>query len=362
MIDLSRLNGWVDVSHFHMETTQTILQSLRVGDWMVSLDLQDAYLQVPVHPSSRRYLRFRVGEMVYQFRALYFGLSTAPQAFTRVIVPVSSIMHRHRFRILWYLNDWLVLASTFQEIVRERDFLLWLCRQLGIHVNLTKSSLDPSQTRDNNNYFSFKGFPDPHEDPEVVSSASGVSLQPPTSSVSLASSPRSDVIYVGASSGGSASYEVPPASPQRSRFSPGRGSRFLGQLLPAGSSVVVQRVSPAGRSSSRRGSPRPLLVFGRLRHQFGGLRSANSGSWSPLCSQFSVNHRELLAVLYAVRGFLPSLRGRVMAVYSNNITALVYLRKQGGTRSSTLNAVAQSLLRLCKSNCVRLLPQFVRGA
>ena len=52
MSDLSRLNGFVDVSHFHMETTQTVRQSLREGDWLVSLDLQDAYVQVPVHPSS----------------------------------------------------------------------------------------------------------------------------------------------------------------------------------------------------------------------------------------------------------------------------------------------------------------------
>ena len=78
VIDLSHLNGFVDVSHFHMETTQTILQSLLEGDWLVSLDLQDAYLQVPVHPSSRRYLRFCVGESVYQFRALCFGLRSLP--------------------------------------------------------------------------------------------------------------------------------------------------------------------------------------------------------------------------------------------------------------------------------------------
>ena len=74
VIDLLRLNGFVDVSHFHMETTQTVLQSLREGDCLVSLDLQDAYLQVPVHPSSRQYLRFCVGESVCQFLALCFGL------------------------------------------------------------------------------------------------------------------------------------------------------------------------------------------------------------------------------------------------------------------------------------------------
>ena len=78
VIDLSRLNGWVELSSFHMETAQSVLQSLRPGDWMVFLDLQDAYLQVPVHPASRRYLRFCVGDAVYQFRALCFGLSSAP--------------------------------------------------------------------------------------------------------------------------------------------------------------------------------------------------------------------------------------------------------------------------------------------
>ena len=77
-----------------------------------------------------------------------FALLTAPQVFTRVIASVSAIMHRHGFRILRHLDDWLVLAFTFTEIVRARDFLLWLCDQLGIRVNHPKSSLDLSQTMD----------------------------------------------------------------------------------------------------------------------------------------------------------------------------------------------------------------------
>ena len=148
LIDLSRLNRSVAVSHFHMETSQSVLQSLRQGDWLVSLDLQDAYLQVPVHPASRRFLRFCVGESVFQFRSLCFGLSTDPHVFTRVMALVSAIMHRYGFRILRYLDNWLVLGSSFQEILRARDFLLWLCRELGIRINLAKSSLTPSQTID----------------------------------------------------------------------------------------------------------------------------------------------------------------------------------------------------------------------
>ena len=146
--DLSRLNRFVRLSRLRMETSASVLQSLRPGDWMVSLDLQDAYLQVPVHLDSQRFLRFCVGAEVFQFKALCFGLSLASQVFTWVMAPVSSIMHRYGFRILRYLDDWLVLGSSFQEIMRARDFLLWLCDQLGILVNHSKGTLTLSQRLD----------------------------------------------------------------------------------------------------------------------------------------------------------------------------------------------------------------------
>ena len=60
IIDLSTLNHYVTSSRFHMETPRSVLNSIRPGDWMISLDLQDAYLQVPVHHDSRRFLRFVV--------------------------------------------------------------------------------------------------------------------------------------------------------------------------------------------------------------------------------------------------------------------------------------------------------------
>ena len=93
VIDLSHLNRFVDMSHFQMETIQSVLLSVRQGDWMASIDLKEAYLQVPVHPASRRFLRFVFRGSVYQFKALCFGLSTAPQVFSRVMAPVSAILH-----------------------------------------------------------------------------------------------------------------------------------------------------------------------------------------------------------------------------------------------------------------------------
>ena len=44
IIDLSTLNTYIASQRFHMETPQSVLCSIRQGDWMISLDLQDAYL------------------------------------------------------------------------------------------------------------------------------------------------------------------------------------------------------------------------------------------------------------------------------------------------------------------------------
>ena len=79
IVDLSTLDTSIASQRFQMETPRSVLGSIRPGDWMISLDLQDACLQVPVHPESRRYLRFTMGGVSYQFRVLCFGLTTAPQ-------------------------------------------------------------------------------------------------------------------------------------------------------------------------------------------------------------------------------------------------------------------------------------------
>ena len=145
IIDLSTLNTFIVSQRLHMETPQSVLRSIRQGDWMISLDLQDAYLQVPIHPESRQYLRFTMGGVPYQFRVLCFGLTTAPQVFTRLMAPISAILHRYGIRILRYLDDWLILAESRTTCIQARDRLLHLCEELGLQVNHRKSSLVPSQ-------------------------------------------------------------------------------------------------------------------------------------------------------------------------------------------------------------------------
>ena len=110
-----------------------------------SIDLRKAYLQVPVHPASRPFLCFVAHGQVYQFKMLCFGLSTAPKVFTRVMAPVSVILHSMGIRMRRYLDDWLVQSSSRESLFRDLQVVLDLCQELGIVVNPEKSNLVPSQ-------------------------------------------------------------------------------------------------------------------------------------------------------------------------------------------------------------------------
>ena len=142
----------VDSEHLHSTDTvqdgdcSSVLNAVQENDLLASLDLKDAYFQVPVHPSSRKFLRFVSQGTVYQFKVLCFGLSTAPQVFTRVFAAVSAWAHSRGIRLLRYLDDWLVLASSETKARQHVQDLLLLCHDLGIVVNKEKSDLMPSRS------------------------------------------------------------------------------------------------------------------------------------------------------------------------------------------------------------------------
>ena len=86
-----------------------------------------------------------------------------------------------------------------------------------------------------------------------------------------------------------------------------------------------------------------------------------SGRWSPQEMVLSINVRELLAIEYGLHYFAPQLVDSTVAVFSDNSTAIAYLRNQGGTKSPLLNSVAQRILRWAESISVLLAPQFTKG-
>ena len=104
----------------------------RGGDFLASIDLKDAYFQIPLHQSSRKLLRFLSEGTVCQFKALCFGLSTTPQVFTNIFAVVSVWAHSHGIPLLRYLDDWLVLASSEAEAKKNIQDLLSIVTSSGL--------------------------------------------------------------------------------------------------------------------------------------------------------------------------------------------------------------------------------------
>ena len=105
IIDLSTLNKSVVETQVQVGNHPIRPVVPQTGDWTVSLDLQDTYLQIPIHQESLTFLRFITKEGSFQFKVLPFGLTTPSQVVTRVMAPASVIVHYLNTRLPCYLND-----------------------------------------------------------------------------------------------------------------------------------------------------------------------------------------------------------------------------------------------------------------
>lgn len=88
ILNLKKLNKYVNTEHFKIEDLKIASKLISKNDFMFSLDLQDAYLMVPVHLISQKYLSFKFGKSYNKFIVLLFGLCSSPYIFIKIMKPV----------------------------------------------------------------------------------------------------------------------------------------------------------------------------------------------------------------------------------------------------------------------------------
>ena len=59
IINLKSLNKFVHHVHFKSEGIQSLRDIILPQDFMIKLDLKDAYFSIPVHPTHQKFLSFR---------------------------------------------------------------------------------------------------------------------------------------------------------------------------------------------------------------------------------------------------------------------------------------------------------------
>ena len=369
ILNLKRINVFIPPQHFRMESLAAVLPQLLKEDWAVTLDLQDAYLHVPIHPSSRHLLCFAYKDQVYQYQVLPFGLKDSPWVFTRLVAVLIVSLRQSGIRIFHYLDDWLLVANSRTLLVLHLQKTLELTQRLGFLVNLEKSSLTPSQIP------SFLGAsldiprllarPLPHRVEALQSLFQEITahwfspaktwqvflghLASFTDLIPLCRlfmrplqlhflkfcSPRRDI----------PSRPV-PLSPQVKSLCLLWGSQeFL--LQGKSFSPPPPRMSMSSDASN--------LGWGAFLHPY-----HVSGVWSQE-ARLHINLLELLAVFLALQSFEDLIFGQSILIRSDNSMVVSYINHQGGTHSPSLCNLTLVLWDWCRERGIHLSASHVPG-
>ena len=145
ILDLSDLNLFVQKIRFRMDSLSDIINLIQPGDYFTSIDISDAYYCIAMHILSMPYLTFIFLNVYYQFTCLPQGLTSAPRIFTKIIRIILTFLRRQDIRIAAWIDDILLVASSFSLGQEQTHKSLQTFKELGFLPNLEKSQLVPAQ-------------------------------------------------------------------------------------------------------------------------------------------------------------------------------------------------------------------------
>ena len=343
VLDLSTLNTYLVHRHFRMETAGSIRDSIRPGDWAISIDLRDAYFHLLIHEADRKFLRFVWKGQVFQFRAVPFGLAPAPWLFTKVTKDLCTVVRRQGIRLRVYLDDWLLLARSASQCQAHSQFVLNLCMRLGFVLNDEKSELIPSQK------FLYLGIQFDSVNWTVIPSPQRLFRLQET--LLLIMSLREASARVLASLLGmmeSLSLLLPLGWLHKHQFQRffliewGRTGKSWSHHIPLDDQFSLAVAQWQDQSWLTQGVPiappqAQEILFTDASQVGWGAHMGDltaSGTWPPCLAQAHINLLELEAVWMALKAFVEAAKGKHVLLNTDNTTVAAYVNKQGGpTRS-----------------------------
>ncbi len=354
ILDLRVLNRALHRLPFKMLTPKRIFGCVRPRDWFAAIDLKDAYFHVSILPRHRPFLRFAFEGRAYQYKVLPFGLSLSPRVFTKVAEAALVPLREQGVRILNYLDDWLILAQSQDQLCEHRDMVLSHLSQLGLQVNWEKSKFSPVQR------ISFLGM-----ELDSVSQTARLTQERAQSVLNCLNTFKNRTAaplkqFQRLLGHMAAAAAVTPLGLLHMRplqhWLHGRVPRWAWQ-----SGTLRVQVTPACRqtftpwsdlSFLRAGVPleqvsRHAVVYTDASAKGWGATfngHAVSGVWTGPQLHWHINCLELLAVHLALNRLKRRLRGEHVLVRTDNTATVAYINRQGGLRSRRMSQLARHLL------------------
>ncbi|KAK7909311.1 hypothetical protein WMY93_013995 [Mugilogobius chulae] len=131
-----------DVSHVK---TREMLQAISQNDWFTSIDLQGRIFSCAYCTSPPAVSTFCVSGSSLPVQGPALRSVTFAQVLRQVCGSCSRALQARGLRVLPYLDDWLICAPTYSQVVRTPTLSSKHVARLGLRVNLDKSNLIPSQ-------------------------------------------------------------------------------------------------------------------------------------------------------------------------------------------------------------------------
>lgn len=380
VLDSRLLNQHLLRPRFRLEGIAEIRHMLNRGDFMASIDIKDAFLQVPVDPHHRRYLAFHALGRQFRFKRMSFGTCVAPFTFTALLKPVLAHLHQLGFRATAYLDDLLLVGATFEETQAAVRTTVQLLTELGLPINTEKSCLVPTQRL---------------EHLGLLFDTERFTISVPRPKLKAIAKDARRLLRLDESSGVTARQlagfvgKVTAAAPAMRRAADFHrhavqrcqhyALRFHKQQwdLPVHLSASAARdlrwwasYSPLGFNGTPIRLPEPDLTlttdasptgFGAVLTLPDGSEITTHGFWTSAEAARSSNWRETTALTRGLFSFASRIRrARVLRIETDNTTALSILRRFG-SRHRHLGLAAEPLLRAVLRWRVHLQPLHIPG-
>jgi len=137
-LDAREVNKVTVKAAYPLPLIDGLLGRLDQTKYISSIDLKDAFWQIPLDPQSRDKTAFTVpGRPLYQFTVMPFGLCNAPQTMCRVMHQV--IPHQLHDRVFVYLDDLLITSATFDEHIILLTEVAQRLAKANLTINVEKS-------------------------------------------------------------------------------------------------------------------------------------------------------------------------------------------------------------------------------
>ena len=146
--DYRPLNDFQVKVPFKMDTLQTVAESIQQNDYGMLVDLTDCYLTLGLHPSQRKYCRFRhpANGRRLQWRTISFGMSEAPRICTKLLRPLMGLLKQLGIRCVLYIDDLLILHQDRTKLARGMAIAMNLLQaQVGLNLKTSKCCFEPAR-------------------------------------------------------------------------------------------------------------------------------------------------------------------------------------------------------------------------